>query len=177
MNMKHLYFCGIKHSGKSTLGKLAAQALGYSWVDLDDLVLQGIAPYRSIREFYQEAGKKAFMEEEVRALKAFLNTRETPYIISLGGGASDNQALIDVIKHSGKLVYLEVKEPVLLQRILKGGVPPFLDPSDPESSFASLYESRHARYSNICDIMVRLPNYPDVRDTARFLVETLKIEV
>jgi shikimate kinase len=177
MNMQHLYFCGIKHSGKSTLGKLAAQALGYSWVDLDDLVLQGIAPYHSIRDFYQEAGKEAFMEEEVRALKAFLKTRETPYIISLGGGASDNQALIDVIKQSGKLVYLEVKEPVLLQRILEGGVPPFLDPSHIEASFASLYERRHARYSNICDIMVRLPNYPDVRDTAHFLVETLKIEV
>ncbi len=177
MNMEHLYFCGIKHSGKSTLGRLAAQALEYSWVDLDDLVLQDIAPCRSIREFYQRAGKESFMEEEVQALRTFLSTRKTPYIISLGGGASDNQALIELIKESGKLVYLEVEEPVLLERILKGGIPPFLDHSDPQSSFASLYERRHARYSNICDIMVRLPNYPDVRDTARFLVDTLKIEV
>ncbi len=86
MNMRHLYFCGIKHSGKSTLGKLAAKALGYSWVDLDDLVLHGIAPYHSIREFYQAAGKDAFMEEEVKALRAFLSTRDTPPTSSALGG-------------------------------------------------------------------------------------------
>jgi len=177
MNMRHLYFCGIKHSGKSTLGELAAKALDYSWIDLDDLVLQNIAPCRSIREFYQEAGKKAFMEEEVKALRTFLSTTQTPYIISLGGGASDTQALIELVKQSGKLVYLEVDESVLLQRILEGGIPPFLDPSSPQASFASLYKRRHERYSNICDIMVRLPNYVDVRDTARFLVDRLKIEV
>ncbi|MGH0053721.1 MAG: shikimate kinase [Sphaerochaetaceae bacterium] len=173
----HLYFCGIKHSGKSTLGKLAAGNLGYSWIDLDDLVLNRIAPCPSIREFYRQAGKQAFMEAEVQALKEFMHAVKKPYIISLGGGTSDNKDLIREIKQSGKLIYLVVEEKVLLERILRGGVPPFLDAEDPEGSFATLYGRRHVCYSNICDSMIRLPNYPDVRDTARFLVETLKHEV
>ncbi|MGE4453931.1 MAG: shikimate kinase [Sphaerochaeta sp.] len=175
--MKHLYFCGIKHSGKSTLGKLASSELGYGWVDLDDLVLQRISPSPSIRSFYTTAGKTAFMHAETEALKQFLSGTSAPSIISLGGGASDNEDLIQEIKKTGKLVYLMVQEHILLERILKGGVPPFLDASNIEGSFHALYSKRHERYGNICDIMVPLPNYPDVRDTARFLVETLKHEV
>jgi shikimate kinase len=33
MSMDHLFFCGIKHSGKSTLGRLYAKA-NTCWIDL-----------------------------------------------------------------------------------------------------------------------------------------------
>jgi shikimate kinase len=172
----HLFFCGIKHSGKSTLGHLFAQELGLGWADLDDLVLQQV-PYPSIRSFYHERGKDAFMQEEVKALTSFLRNCASRTVISLGGGAADNQMLIDLAKANGKLIYLVVPEEVLYQRIMRGGIPPFLDASDPRSSFSTLYAKRHERYGNICDFMIELPNYPDLHDTARFLVETLRNEV
>ncbi len=178
MNRQHLFFCGIKHSGKSTLGRLAAQQLGYEWIDLDDLVLDRISPYPTIRAFYQAEGKQAFMDAEVLALSSFLQLHDdSAFVISLGGGASDNDALISLIKEFGKIIYLEVPEAVLLQRILKTGIPPFLDAKDPKGSFEHLYAQRHERYSKICDKMIQLPNYPDVRDTASFLVEMLEREV
>ncbi|NLK05319.1 MAG: hypothetical protein GX315_03055 [Spirochaetales bacterium] len=172
----HLFFCGIKHSGKSTLGHLFAQARGLVWADLDELVLQQV-PYPSIRSFYRERGKDAFMQEEVKALTSFLRNTDRRAVVSLGGGAADNQNLIDLVKANGKLIYLVVPEEILFQRIMSGGIPPFLDAHDPKASFSTLYAKRHERYGNICDFMVELPNYPDLHDTARFLVETLQSEV
>ncbi|MDD3928294.1 MAG: shikimate kinase [Sphaerochaeta sp.] len=172
----HLFFCGIKHSGKSTLGHLFAQERGLAWADLDELVLQQV-PYPSIRSFYHERGKDAFMQEEVKALTTYLRNSTGRTVVSLGGGAADNQPLIDLAKANGKLLYLVVPEEVLYQRIICGGIPPFLDGDNPRTSFSTLYAKRHERYGNICDFMIELPNYPDLHDTARFLVETLRNEV
>lgn len=177
MSMNHLFFCGIKHSGKSTLGRLYAKANMLCWVDLDDLILEAITPYPSIRSYYKELGQEAFQAQEVAALRAFLSLQTQRTVISLGGGASDNESLLNLAKTHGKLIYLMVEESVLLARILSGGVPPFLDEMDPKGSFHALYARRHAIYGNICDVLVQLPNYPDIRDTASFLVKTLKSEV
>ncbi|MGE4584085.1 MAG: shikimate kinase [Sphaerochaeta sp.] len=173
----YVFFCGIKHSGKSTLGRLVAQELGLPWFDLDDLVLENLVGYPSIRTFYQEKGQKAFQSEEVKALQSLYESHPDRCIISLGGGASDNDELLALAKQRGSVVYLAVEPEVLLERILRGGIPPFLDPKDPQHSFLALYAKRDERYRNICDFLVRLPNYPDVRDTARFLVDKLKSEV
>ena len=173
----NLFFCGIKHSGKSTLGFLYAEANNLAWVDLDDLILKAIAPCPSVRSYYKQEGQKAFQEQEVATLETYLSSHQERTVISLGGGASDNAALLSLVKSRGKLIYLMVEEPVLFDRIIFDGIPPFLDESDPKASFHALYARRHAIYGNICDVLVQLPNYPDIRDTASFLVKTLKSEV
>ncbi|ADY13053.1 shikimate kinase [Sphaerochaeta globosa] len=173
----HLFFCGIKHSGKSTLGAFYARANNLAWVDLDDLILKAIAPWTSVRAYYKQEGQMAFQAQEVAALETYLCSHHERTVISLGGGASDNEALLSLAKSRGRLIYLMVEEGVLFRRIISGGIPPFLDESDPKASFHALYARRHAIYGNICDVLVQLPNYPDIRDTASFLVETLKSEV
>lgn len=172
-----LYFCGIKHSGKTSLGRLVAQQYGYRFVDSDDLVLQDKNAYSTIREFYRTEGKDAFMLQEVTSLQAYLDKGEQDVIISLGGGACDNAPLISLMKDTGTVIYLKVEEKILLSRILKGGVPPFLDPDNVEASFASLYTKRDALYRTFADIMVELLPYKDIRDTARYLYSVLSEEL
>lgn len=154
-----------------------AKANNLGWVDLDDLVLTAIQPYSSIRAYYVMEGQAAFQKQEVAALGKWLSAHQERSVISLGGGASDNPQLLSLAKSHGKLIYLMVEEEVLLARILSGGIPPFLDAHDPRTSFHALYAKRHEVYGNICDILVQLPNYPDICDTASFLVQALKSEV
>ena len=82
---------------------------------------------------------------------------EENLVISLGGGAADNDPLMKLIKKHGTLVYLYVEEAHLLKRILRGGIPPFLDEDDIEGSFHRLYERRNRRYSKDCDHLIQLP--------------------
>ncbi|MDD3902173.1 MAG: shikimate kinase [Sphaerochaeta sp.] len=169
----HLFFCGIKHCGKSTLGRLVAQKMGTFCVDNDDLILADLHGYPSIRAMYKKEGKASFMEKETETLKRYLENNNQKCIVSLGGGACDNLPLISLIKRYGKVVYLQVDEKVLLKRILVDGIPPFLDSQDVEGSFAALYADRHERYRKLSDIMVKLPDYPDIKDTATFLFSSL----
>ena len=57
--MAKLYFLGIKHSGKTTQARLAAEMLGKTSVDADDLVLSYLGT-DSIRTYYKENGKEAY---------------------------------------------------------------------------------------------------------------------
>ena len=170
--MAKLFFLGIKHSGKTTQARLAAEMLGVASVDADDLVLSYLGT-DSIREYYREHGKEAFMKAETEAVKAYTDEHDD-FIMSLGGGASDNSALIDILKANGALIYLRRDEREMLPVILKHGIPPFLDPENLEDSFHSLYERRDEAYRNAADLTVDLGHYRDKTETAEFLVSALK---
>ena len=91
----------------------------------------------------------------VEVLEAIIGEEEL--VISLGGGAADNDPLMKMVKERGTLVYLYLKEAHLLERILRGGIPPFLDEKDVEGSFHRLYERRNRRYSKDCNHLIQLP--------------------
>ena len=97
--------------------------LGMEYMDADDLVLQGLSG-ETIREAYRREGKEAFARRELEAVSRFIEDHDS-FILSLGGGASDNKALMDTLKESGKIIYLTRCEKEMLPVILRHGIPPF----------------------------------------------------
>ncbi len=172
--MARFYFVGIKHSGKTTQARLAAALLGMEYRDADDLVLQGLSG-ETIREAYRREGKEAFARRELEAVSSFIGSHGS-FILSLGGGASDSKALMDLMKESGKIIYLTRKEEAMLPVILRHGIPPFLDENDIEGSFHALYERRDAIYRSYADLIIDLGPYGDKEETARRTVAALKEE-
>ncbi|MBI9093767.1 MAG: hypothetical protein JEY71_02685 [Sphaerochaeta sp.] len=172
-----LFFCGIKHSGKTTLGRLVAHKAGYRCIDNDELILKDRPELTSIRQLYRSEGKEAFMAQEASSLEAFLATKPENTIISLGGGACDNERLKTLIKAEGKVIYLRVEEKALLKRILASGVPPFLDSLNIEGSFSELYMSRDALYGKLSDIVIELSAYTDINESAEYLFSRLTEEL
>lgn len=170
-----IYIVGIKHSGKSSVGRFAAQLCGHRFTDTDDLIQKQLPKeFPSIRQFYQERGKEAFMELEYRCISSFVrNVTDTPQVISTGGGASDNERLVSLMRESGTIIYLAVEESALLTRILRNGIPPFLATEDPGASFSLLFAERDARYRQISDIVLPLPDYRSVPENARTLAQCL----
>lgn len=167
-----LFIAGIKHSGKSTFAPMLAEDLALEHADLDDLVLD-MTGAESARSFYREKGKEAFMAAELEALAEYDRGREG-YVVSLGGGAADNAPLMDFIRENGKLVYLRRAEKDLLERILRKGVPPFLDENDVEGSFHALFGRRDSIYSKAADLEVDLGPYGDKNETALKVVQAVR---
>ncbi|MDY0303567.1 MAG: shikimate kinase [Sphaerochaeta sp.] len=172
----HLYLSGIKHSGKTTMAALIAGQLALAWADLDNLVAAQLAPGETVRSFYRERGQDAFQALEREALERLLASATERMVIALGGGACDNEKLMERVKGSGTLVYLKVSEEVLLTRILRGGIPPFLDQDDPAGSFHILYKRRDERYSKMCDLLVELPDGLDARGSSDLVLSRLAEE-
>ena len=170
--MARLFFVGIKHSGKTTQARLVSKLAGLPFRDADDLILETLSG-ESVREAYRREGKEAFMKRELDAVRAFIISNDS-FILSLGGGASDNTPLMDLMKENGKIIYLKRKEEEMLPVILRHGIPAFLDGKDLEGSFHRLYERRDRIYSSYADLVVDLGSYGDKEKTAERTASRLK---
>lgn len=173
------YLTGIKHSGKSNLGKTASTLLPPSYratfTDTDELMLSSLGDtYDSIRSFYRREGKQAFMVSECKALSRYLCTvRQGLRIVATGGGACDNLPLVSLMQETGTILYLQVAEEVLYERILRGGIPPFLEAPDPKEAFHSLFIERDARYRQFADFVLSLSDSRSVLENARILASRI----
>ena len=101
--MARIFFAGIKHSGKTRMAKLVSAMLGMESVDADDLALP-LLDGLTVRDYYRKYGKEAFMKKEYEAVKHYSEGRES-FIMSLGGGASDNSDLMSYIKKNDFKVF------------------------------------------------------------------------
>lgn len=155
-----LFITGVKHCGKSTVGKLLAKKLGITFFDIDDIIEQSVK--MSVRDFYIKEGKERFLEEETKAIQ-FLETSQTDgYICSTGGGICDNEIAYSLIKSIGLTIFINEEFTTLFNRVMAGGLPAFLKGEDPEKEFLSIYNRRTRLYSEGADISLntnkRLPN-------------------
>ncbi len=173
---KIVFLVGIKHSGKSALGRFASQTIpNATFYDSDDLILERLTPPNTtLRQYYREAGQTAFMEKEYRAVKELIEQLKGGLvIISLGGGACDNGPLISLMQSVGQIIYLKVDAAPLYKRILKGGIPPFLNQDDPETSFHTLYRQRDAQYRKLSDYVLQLSDCRSVEENGQIVAKKL----
>ncbi len=170
--MAKLFFVGIKHSGKTTQARLVSSILSLPFCDADDLIKEGLNG-ESVRDVYKREGKEAFMERERNAVHEYIMAHDA-FILSLGGGASDNTSLMEEMKKNGKIIYLKRKEEEMLPVILKHGIPAFLDENDLEGSFHKLYERRNRIYEEYADLVIDLGSYGDKAKTAERTAKALK---
>ena len=153
---KIVFLVGIKHSGKSALGRFASQTIpNATFYDSDDLILERLTPPNTtLRQYYREAGQAAFMEKEYRAVKELIEQLKGGLvIISLGGGACDNGPLISLMQSVGQIIYLQVDAAPLYKRILKGGIP-FLNRDDLRPHSCPL-QQRDAQYRKLSDYVLQ----------------------
>ena len=169
--MIRLFFTGIKHSGKTTFASRTAAYFGLPFKDADDLVKE-CCRIVNIREYYKTYGKAEFMRIEYRAVSSYIESSED-FVLSLGGGASDNEKLLSLIKENGSIVYLRREEKDMLPIILKHGVPAFLDSTDISGSFHRIYEKRDSIYNSVSDLTINLGPYKDKDETEKYIISKL----
>ncbi|MCK5092718.1 MAG: shikimate kinase [Gammaproteobacteria bacterium] len=146
---------GIKHSGKTSIGKLLSKTLNLPFQDLDILLEEQFSKERKLnfRELYLKLGEFGFRELETAAITNTLIHKKG--ILALGGGTIDNPQAIKIAKEADILVFLDVKESILYQRIKKNGFPSFLEKS-PEKLFHELFLRRRLLYKDIATITINI---------------------
>ena len=79
-----LLLSGFMATGKTTVGRLVAQAVRVDFVDLDEMVEQRTGV--SVAELFARDGEAAFRKLERTALRELL-AQKRPLVVALGGGA------------------------------------------------------------------------------------------
>lgn len=109
-----IFIIGYMGAGKSTVGKRLANALGISFVDLDDAFE---ARYRySIPRFFDHFGENKFREFEKTCLSEIISEHDNA-VISTGGGTACFHDNIATMNKSGITVYLKMHPKSLAQRL------------------------------------------------------------
>ena len=112
---QNLYLIGFMGCGKSRVGKLLARRLKRPFVDLDEQFARehdGV----SAGEFIRTRGEEEFRKEEQRILSQVSNNKVLT-IISTGGGAPVWHGNLEIMKNSGKVVFLDVPLEVIERRL------------------------------------------------------------
>ncbi len=107
------YLTGFMASGKSTIGPILANTLGWSFYDLDKEVEKQEG--RKIVELYEQKGEEYFRTTETALLKKLSEDDEV--IISLGGGAIASDVNFKIIKSAGKIIYLKSSPEMAYKRL------------------------------------------------------------
>lgn len=156
-----VFLCGLKGCGKTTIGSQAAKEAGVQWFDSDCEILRSNPDHGSCRELYKALGETEFRRLEslaVTNLAKRCKAGSGKAIVSLGGGACNSDDVLKTAKDSGMLVYLRQTETVLLQRMEKEGLPPYLSTEDTTNQFHRLYVMRDEIYSCFADYVIQLSN-------------------
>lgn len=148
---------GIKHSGKTSLGKLLAKKLNLPFMDLDNLLEEQYSKERilNFRELYLKLGESGFRELETAALNSI--SIQQKGVLALGGGTIDNSEAMEIAQKAEILVFLDAEEQILYKRIERNGFPSFLEKS-PEKLFSELFKRRRLLYKNIATITISISN-------------------
>jgi len=111
--IERIYLTGFMTSGKSTIGPILANVLGWEFKDLDRIIEEH--ENKSVVEIFKNNGEDYFRNLEHEFLIKFSNKRKL--ILSLGGGTIAFDRNLKLLKDSGKIVYLKSSSEMIYQRI------------------------------------------------------------
>ena len=100
-------------SGKSTIGPILANALGWEFVDIDKDIEQKAS--QKIVDIFASGGEKTFRTFESEALRELLLREEC--VVSLGGGTLATDENFELIRQNGIIVYLQLSPDKIVERV------------------------------------------------------------
>ena len=148
---RHILLIGMMGSGKTTVGRLLAQHLGWEHVD-SDLQIEA-STGKTVREIFETLGEAAFRGEEARALKVALSRPEASVISVAGGAVLDEENRRVMMESEAKIVWLRADLDLLTERVRSGDHRPLLG-NDPAHALSRLYEVRRPLYAQLADEIV-----------------------
>jgi shikimate kinase len=145
-----LILVGMMGAGKTTVGRLLSERLGWGYLDSDAQVAAETG--YSVPALFAERGEAAFRAEESRVLAAALSGME-PVVVSAAGGVVLSGTNRDLLVRSGTVVWLRADPRVLARRVGRGEGRPLLD-HDPATALAELDEVRRPLYASVAAVTV-----------------------
>ncbi len=138
----NLYLIGMMGAGKSTLGSLMAEHLGYRFFDTDTVIEQ--VAQQSIPDIFATAGEAGFRDLESEVLRQL--APYTRLIVATGGGIvlrPENWGHL----RNGVIVWVNVPLAELQQRLQGDANRPLLQREDWQTHLANLLDQRRELYA------------------------------
>lgn len=138
----NIVLIGFMGSGKTSVGRLIAQRLGFQFIDTDALVVDRAG--MQISEIFAKHGESWFRDHETSMLNSMGIYNRA--VISTGGGIVLKPENRELLRELGFVVWLTASEDIIFERVSRNKKRPLLQTADPQRTVHELLEQRQALY-------------------------------
>jgi len=163
---------GFMGSGKSTVGKILAQKIGFLYIDLDTVI--ELSEGMKISRIFEEKGQDYFRKVESEVIYKIYNN--TGCVFSCGGGVVLNEKNMDIIKKSSIVVFLSVNAETVFERLKEDGNRPLLATGNREVKIREMLDFRQPLYLKYADIAIDA-NQITPGEAAEEIEEAIKLKI
>lgn len=164
--MKTIVLIGMMGSGKTTIGKLLGEKLTLRSIDIDVIIEQN--EKRTVSEIFQNEGEKYFRNIERETIKENFTNKDL--IISLGGGAFEDQLTQELLLKNSTVIYLKTSPNVILERIKNNTNRPLLKNQMTVEKIQSIILQRQKNYE-----LANITILTDNKNTDKIVEEILGV--
>jgi shikimate kinase len=138
----NLYLVGFMGTGKTTVGRAAAQRLGFECIDSDVEIERRSG--KTIPEIFAGDGEPAFRRLE----REFITQGHpaTRSVVACGGGLVIQPGMGDLLRQRGVVICLHASFETIMARVARQGNRPLLEGPDPAEKARQLYAEREPIY-------------------------------
>lgn len=140
---------GLPGSGKSTIGRRLAKAMGVGYVDTDVLIEQQTG--RTIADIFATDGEPEFRRIEEDVVRATLASHDG--VVSLGGGAVTTPGVCEALA-GHTVIYLEIGAREGIRRTGGTSVRPLLAGANRAEKYRALMAQRAPLYRRVATMRV-----------------------
>lgn len=113
MKNKIIFLAGFMGAGKSTIGPILANTIGWDSCDLDLLIEQKVG--KKVKQIFEQDGETYFRKIESEMLLEV--SKKNNLVVSLGGGTMANENNLAILKKSGTTIYLKASTESFYKRL------------------------------------------------------------
>jgi shikimate kinase len=143
--MTNIYLIGMPGCGKSTIGAIVSKNTGFDFVDADEFIVNSEG--RTIEQMF-EIGEEEFRIAETKALKEL--SKKNNLMVATGGGIVTREENIDIMKSTGKVIFIDASVSFILENCALDGRPLLKD----KNKIHDLYNKRISIYRKAADITI-----------------------
>ncbi|MDD2613904.1 MAG: shikimate kinase [Methanosarcina sp.] len=156
---------GMAGAGKSTIGRVLAKQLGYTFIDVDLLIKENTGmPLQALIDKQGDLALIKFEEEAILRLN-----QVDSCVISPGGSVVYSEKAMQHLKEISKIIFLNTSFRIIIRRlpnVRKRGIVGLRD-----RSLKELFEERMILYQKYADYSIKLKGKESIQETVRKIIE------
>ena len=156
---------GMAGAGKSTIGRVLAKQLDYTFIDVDRLIKEHTGmPLQALIDMQGDLALIKFEEEAILRLN-----QVDSCVISPGGSVVYSEKAMQHLKEISKIIFLNAPFRSIVRRLpnaRKRGIVGLRD-----RSLKELFEERIVLYQKYADFSIKLKGKESIQETVRKIIE------
>lgn len=157
-------------TGKSTVGRIVAEQLHFTFVDTDEWIEKQAG--HSIAQIFEQSGEATFREHERRVVAELQNLKRA--VISTGGGLGANAENLASLKQHALVVCLWASPQIIWRRVQQTNRP-LLQCPDPKEKIRELLAAREPFYRQ-ADFLVNT-EVRSVKEVAQHVMHEFQLAI